>query len=229
MESAATIGVKPPSFFWRLCAPGIGLFLAWLIVCAIAGMQANSNGLAQYALPISVATGAAFMVVAFILVRSFTQRMELNWSFVKREWLIGTAGVVAIYSTTFMINQMLGLPREDLMQNLFVSQTAPGVIALLLAIVVAAPIGEEIALRYFLLGAFTFKPTPAWERIAIVLTASIFMLIHVPQYEYLTTHITILGVGLLMGYMRVRSGGLLLPMILHAQAGATALIFNTLY
>lgn len=147
----------------------------------------------------------------------------------KRDWLIGSAGVIAIYSTTFIINQMLGLPREDLMQNLFVSQSATGVVALLLAIVVAAPIGEEIALRYFLLGAFTFKPTPAWERIAIVLAASVFMLIHVPQYEYVTTHVTILGVGLLMGYMRVRSGGLLLPMILHAQAGATALIFNTFY
>lgn len=229
MQSAATISVKPPSFFWRICAPGIGLFLVWLIVCTIASMQANSNGVAQYALTISVTTGAAFMVVAFILSGLFTQRAELNWSFDKRDWLIGTTWVVAIYSTTFMINQVLGIPRESLMQNLFVGQTALGVAALLITIVVAAPIGEEFALRYFLLRAFTFKPTPAWGRIAIVLTAGIFMLMHVPQYEYLTTHLTILAVGLLMGYMRVRSGGLLLPVVLHAEAGAIALVFNTFY
>lgn len=87
MESVTTINVKPHSFFWRLCVPGIGLFLAWLSVCAIAGMQAYSNGLAEYALFISVATGAVFMVVALILAEAFIQRMELNRSFVKRDWL----------------------------------------------------------------------------------------------------------------------------------------------
>lgn len=227
MESTANISVKQPSFFWRICVPGIGLFFGWLIVCAIAGMQANSNGFAQYALPISVTTGAAFMVAALTLADWFTQRTEFNWSFKKRDWLIGTAGVVAIYSMTFLINQVLDVPRESLMQNLFVGQTYLGIAVLVIAIVVAAPIGEEIALRYFLLRALTFKPTPACERIAIALTAGTFMLIHVPQYEYLTTHLTILAIGLLMGYMRARSGGLLLPIILHAEAGATALIFES--
>lgn len=191
-------------------------------------MQANSNGLAHYALSISVTMGAAFMVATLTLSELFKQRTEFNWSFKRRDWLIGTAGVVAIYSMTFMINQALEVPRESMMQNLFVGQTTLGIAALLIAIVVAAPIGEEIALRYFLLRALSFKPTLAWRHIAIVLTAGIFMLIHVPQYEYLTTHLTILAIGLLMGYMRVRSDGLLLPIVLHAEAGATALLFNML-
>lgn len=229
MESAATLSSKNPSFFWRTFAPGICLFAAWLYACVKAGTQAMHAGLGQYALAISVAAGAILMVVASLIYHSITQREPLCWRIKTRDWLVGSVAVVAIYLGSYTCNKILGIPRERMMETLFSGHSTLSAATLVAIIIIAAPIGEELAIRYFLLGAFLKKTTPAWKWGAILGSASIFMLLHVFQYQYFTTHITIFALGVLMGIMRLRTGGLILPITLHAQAGATALILNNFY
>ncbi|KWS19818.1 hypothetical protein AL064_20820 [Pseudomonas syringae pv. syringae] len=114
-------------------------------------------GLGQYALAISVAAGAVIMVVASLIYHSITQRESLCWRIKTRDWLVGSTAVVAIYLGSYTCNQILGIPRERMMENLFSGHSTLSAVTLVASIIIAAPIGEELAMRYFLLGAFLKK------------------------------------------------------------------------
>jgi membrane protease YdiL (CAAX protease family) len=97
---------------------------------------------------------------------------------------------------------------------------APAVLLLLLAAVVAAPIGEEILFRGLLF--------PGWAASAlgvtgtIVLTSAIWAAIHV-QYDWFGI-VQVFCLGLLFGWVRWRSGSTLLTMLMHAVCNLAATI-----
>jgi len=90
----------------------------------------------------------------------------------------------------------------------------------LLAVVVAAPITEESLFRGFLFRGW------AGSRLgvvgAIALTSIIWAAMHV-QYDWLGVT-EILGLGLLFGWLRYRSGSLLTTLLMHAVYGLAAII-----
>ncbi len=97
------------------------------------------------------------------------------------------------------------------------AKTAGALPALFVAVVVAAPIGEELLFRGFLFRGFASRLGP---RPAIVATALAWAVLHV-QYDWFGV-VQILLIGLVFGYLRLRSSSVLLPMILHAAANLYA-------
>lgn len=85
-------------------------------------------------------------------------------------------------------------------------------IALLVAVVVAAPIVEEVIFRGFLLKGFsqTFMGVHG----AVFVSSALWAVIHV-QYEMVYL-IAIFLIGLVFGYARIMSNSLYIPMIMHA-------------
>lgn len=85
-------------------------------------------------------------------------------------------------------------------------------VALLIAVVVAAPIVEEVVFRGFLLKGFsqTFMGVHG----AVFVTSVLWAVIHL-QYE-MAYLIAIFVIGLVFGYARIKTNSLYIPMIMHA-------------
>lgn len=81
-----------------------------------------------------------------------------------------------------------------------------------LAIIVAAPLSEEFIFRGFLLTGV--QHSPAGATVAVILSSALWAAIHA-QYD-LYGIAMIFVVGLLFGYVRIKSGSLLLCILLHS-------------
>ncbi len=89
--------------------------------------------------------------------------------------------------------------------------------SLVVAIVVAAPLFEELLFRGFVLTGFA-----RWPRVGVALAAGAWAAIHT-QYDVYGVF-TIFAMGLLLGAARVRTGSALAPMAMHAFANAWAAV-----
>lgn len=95
---------------------------------------------------------------------------------------------------------------------------APAILLLLIAAVIAAPIGEEIMFRGFLFRGWSgsMLGIPG----TIVLTSAIWSAIHV-QYDWYGIA-QVFCLGLLFGWVRARSGSTLLTMMMHSVCNIAA-------
>ena len=84
--------------------------------------------------------------------------------------------------------------------------------AMLFASIIIAPAGEEMMFRGFLFRGFVRSERTAWP--AIVLISVLWALLHI-QYDWAGI-LQILAIGLFLGWIRWRSGSLLLTFFLHA-------------
>jgi uncharacterized protein len=97
---------------------------------------------------------------------------------------------------------------------------APAVLLLLIAAVVAAPIGEEIMFRGFLFRGWAASPLGIAA--TIMLTSAIWAGIHV-QYDWYGV-VQVFCLGLLFGWVRARSGSTLLTIMMHAVCNIAATV-----
>ena len=99
-----------------------------------------------------------------------------------------------------------------------------GVIAgSILAIVVIAPVGEEVAFRGFLYRGFA---RPGREVIAIVSISLAWALLHI-QYDWLGMA-QIFAAGLMLGWSRWASGSTTLTIVMHVLINAEAMLETTI-
>jgi membrane protease YdiL (CAAX protease family) len=89
-----------------------------------------------------------------------------------------------------------------------------------LTVVVAAPAGEEILFRGFLFRGWLRASGDA--RPAIAATSLLWAVLHV-QYDFFTMGV-VLVLGLLLGWIRARTGSTVLTMILHALVNAEGMV-----
>src|SRR5262249_11455714 len=142
---------------------------------------------------------------------------------------VGTRAIVFALACTFgygastgVLTYAVGRPMSvpfvaDLYRTALETGTMPLV---LLAVAVAAPITEESLFRGFLLrgwAASWLGPVGA-----VVLTSAIWACIHL-QYDWVIVG-EIFGLGLLFGYLRLRSGSIFPPMVAHGAYGAPAMV-----
>ena len=99
------------------------------------------------------------------------------------------------------------------------AKDAGGLLWLVLAIVVFASIGEEIALRGFLYRGWAL---PGREPIAIAAIAFIWALLHI-QYDWVGM-LQIFVIGLMLGWFRWASGSTTLCILMHALINFEAMI-----
>jgi len=83
--------------------------------------------------------------------------------------------------------------------------------AMLFAAIIVAPAGEEIVFRGFLFRGLVRSERSAWP--AIVLISVLWAALHI-QYDW-TGILQIFVIGLFLGWMRWRSGSILLTFLLH--------------
>jgi membrane protease YdiL (CAAX protease family) len=99
------------------------------------------------------------------------------------------------------------------------AQAGIGGLALLwFAFVVVAPAGEEIMFRGFLFRGWAASPRAIWP--AILLTSAAWSLMHI-QYDWFGILQIFLG-GILLGWIRWRTGSTLLTIALHALTNVWA-------
>jgi membrane protease YdiL (CAAX protease family) len=99
------------------------------------------------------------------------------------------------------------------------AKDAGWMLGLMLAIVVVAPVGEEIAFRGFLYRGLV---RPGYERLAIVVISLAWALLHI-QYDWLGMA-QIFAAGLTLGWFRWASGSTSLTIIMHVLINFEAML-----
>lgn len=204
----------------------ICVFVGWLVAVTLGGEVAVALDARDFALFFSHFGGVLFVGGLYLWSRRRgTSGPFLGQLSVKATGVAALA-MAAIYLIALGIQKALSIPQEPLMAALFSGKQALEVLSILLTVLVLAPIGEEIALRHYLLGTIDWRRNRSMACAAVVFASAIFTALHLGQYEnHLTTGILFV-VGLVAGMLRVRSNGLALPIIAHSFAGASALLMN---
>jgi len=201
--------------------------IAGLIIIVAVGFATNrsvqlnklfANG-DVLALGTLLGTPAIVGPIAFLVrVRRYPVRdyLALTWPPV-RSVLIACAGLAVLLCTSDLISYLLGRPLvPPVMVDVYRAAWLP---ALLLALVVLAPLGEETLFRGFLFeGIATSRAGPV---VAILVSSVAWALLHV-QYDWYGI-VSIAVIGLYLGVVRYRTASVLVTMLLHAlsNAGAT--------
>jgi membrane protease YdiL (CAAX protease family) len=106
------------------------------------------------------------------------------------------------------------------MRDTYTTAAAAGLLPLyVFSLVVAAPVAEEILFRGFLFRGLA----EGWGTVAgIVITAALFAIVHTQYETFLMGQI--LAIAILFGWLRARSGSLLLTIMLHMMMNAFAFL-----
>jgi membrane protease YdiL (CAAX protease family) len=128
--------------------------------------------------------------------------------------IVGISAIVLLIVVANTISWLLGRDLVTSFQHdIFRTSTTPGAMLLLwIAVVIAAPLGEEIMFRGFLFRGWLKEPRDIWP--TIVVTGAMFALLHV-QYDWFVIG-QVFAFGVLLGFMRWVSGSTLLTILLHA-------------
>jgi membrane protease YdiL (CAAX protease family) len=127
-----------------------------------------------------------------------------------------TIGLVLLVGLIALSDILLYVSGRDLVTPFqlqsYTSARAEGWLpAMLFAAIVVAPAGEEILFRGFLFQGFVRSERTAWP--AIVVISLLWAALHI-QYDW-AGMLQIFVIGLFLGWMRWRSGSLLLTFFLH--------------
>ena len=131
-------------------------------------------------------------------------------------------GVIIIFDTFDRILHQL-VPTPDYiidLGNIMQPESTLGFIFLFLAVVVMAPVGEEIVFRGFLQKFLE----EYWKEItrAVLVTSLFFAMIHMNPYWFVQIYI----LGILLGFLAWKTKSVLPPLILHGINNAMAMFFS---
>ena len=222
---------------------GLTMTTVWIVAAVIAMMiatliailiwfpsgQINSPDFAKDARafgllsPVAAAAVVAVLVLAARLRRgwSVTDYLGLTWPGgreVMIAFAVTVAFVVGFDVFTYLIGRDVVTPFQI---ELYKSAAASGSLPLMwAALIFAAPIGEEITFRGFLYRGWARTPRMVWP--AIIIISALWAVIHT-QYDWFGVF-QIFLLGLVLGWVRWRSGSTLLTIVLHAVINAWATV-----
>lgn len=229
-----------PWGFWASTAFGLAAVAAWFAAqllaasVAIAWLAAGSGGsdievsvLAFHALTISIATivsmPVAIAVVAFAARRAGCTVTDYLALYAPRraDLVIGIAIVAVLLPLGDLSSWLTG---RDVVPPAVVdayrTARASGTLVLLaLALVIAAPLMEELLFRGFLLPGFARSPLGIGGAIAV--TSAAWAVMHIQYESFYIVQIFVLGCA--FGWLRWISGSTILTIILHGIVNAAAL------
>jgi hypothetical protein len=233
--------VEPrPSGPWLTLAWGLAAGVVWLIgqigvaVVFVAcfmfanqkqnvddlGARLQSNGL-LLALSTIVANPLAIAVLALAAnLRRYPVLKYLGLGRVSvRDFIIGLACLTVFLPLFDGLTILCGRPVvPPFMTEVY--QTAGWLPLLIFALVVAAPVGEEIFFRGFLYRGLAESRLGPW--IAILLTTLLWTAIHL-QYDWFQL-LQVAALGCVLGWLRWKTGSTTLTIVLHAISNAVATI-----
>lgn len=137
-----------------------------------------------------------------------------------RELGLGAGALALVLGITSLIASALGEQTPAFIGDTFTSAQAAGLLSLLVfSFVFLGPLQEELVFRGFFFAGFAPAIGP-WP--AIVLTSAVWALSH-GQYEWFFVG-EIFALGVLFGWLRWRSGSIILTFILHAFVNGMAVV-----
>jgi membrane protease YdiL (CAAX protease family) len=225
-------GPRPPRIwkFWGTALWGLFIFAGMFVgqVAVIVYFWARQSGAMDVASAIQVVGGGltislsvimglpAVMIAAWIAIRPtrtpFADYLGLRWT----SWgnlLLGIVALVVLVGGWDMVSRMLG--REvtpGFMGDVLKSAQNDGALWLLaIAFCIAAPMSEEIFARGFLYRGWSESKLGVTG--AIVLSSLAWTSLHL-QYDWFFFG-EVFCIGLLLGYLRYRSGSTWLTIVIH--------------
>jgi membrane protease YdiL (CAAX protease family) len=137
----------------------------------------------------------------------------------KRRQLFGWVAVTMGFCLSFdLISLFLKRPMSEFMIKVYASIGAPWI--LWLAVIVAAPLFEELFFRGFIIKGLA-ESRVHWQG-AVLISSGLWCLIHLQYNSYELIFVFILG--LILGVARVKTGSTLLTFLLHSLVNLAAMI-----
>jgi uncharacterized protein len=139
--------------------------------------------------------------------------LALRWP-AQRYVMIGLALLVGLIALSDILLYLSGrdLVTPFQLQSYTTARAEGWLWPMLFAAIVVAPAGEEVLFRGFLFKGFARSDRLAWP--AIIVISLLWAALHI-QYDW-AGMLQIFVIGLFLGWMRWRSGSLLLTFLLHA-------------
>jgi membrane protease YdiL (CAAX protease family) len=162
-----------------------------------------------------VSTAVHVEVLALAAQRRGWQAADyLGWIIPKPRDVAITLGVIVALSLAFAaLDYLLDIDVSPFMIDTYRSaREAGGLVMLWIAVVVAAPLSEEIIFRGFLYRGWAGSPRAVLP--AVVVISALWAIIHV-QYNWFSI-LQIFLFGLVLGWARWRSGSTMLTFAMHA-------------
>ena len=136
----------------------------------------------------------------------------------------GAALQIGVAIVTAPLIQLLfpdGPPEQPIISVTKESQTFVEIALLLVALVILAPLTEELIFRGILLSRLLRSMALWW---AIITQAAVFALIHLSDPEAIAVLPGLFLIALVLGYAALKTGNLSLPLTLHAGVNLTAVL-----
>lgn len=190
------------------------IYWLWYAIMMFAGTWAWFHLPYGYHLIVQHLAGCIFLLCVSIVYHKRIAPLGLG-CVRQRSSVLPAIAVLAVYTIEFAYGRLTGQqPEQWVVEQLH--QPLWQLISFFITILVLAPIGEEILFRGVLLNVF--RTTHSWTLWAgVVIIALVFASIH-KQYENLSTMAELLLLAVIFAWARLRSGGLLLPILLHSFA-----------
>ena len=236
----AVLAPCEPWGFWTTTAYGLTAIVAWfavqlltaLVVLSFLGVGRDASDfevqtLATHALTIAVATivsmpaPIAVIAIAARFARcSVVDYLALYWP-KRADLIVGILFIVVLLPLGDLSSWLTG---RDLVPPAVVdayrtARSSGTLVLLAIALVVAAPLMEELLFRGFLFPGYAKSRLGPWG--AILLTSAGWAVMHVQYETFYIVQIFLLGC--VFGWLRWSSGSTLLTVILHAIVNAAAL------
>lgn len=227
--------------FWSTTIIGVISIFVWVVAQTLAGLAVvkwlgtglNASDLelgiiATHALTISIATIASMppaTLVLFLAARrarcSVKEYFALTWP-ARKDLVVGIAIIVILLPFGDLTSYLTG---HDIVPAAVVdayktARASGHILTLGFALVVIAPLMEELLFRGFLFRGYAASRLGVTG--AILLTSVIWASMHIQYDVFYIVQIVVLGC--VFGWIRWRSGTTLLTIILHALVNLTALL-----
>lgn len=140
----------------------------------------------------------------------------------RRYVVVGLVALGVLIPLADLLSWLAGYPvTPEFVSDIYRSARDTGTLVLLvLALAVAAPLVEEIVFRGFLLPGLA--PSILGEMGALLFTSLSWALLHAQYHPFYLIQIVLLG--LVFGWLRLRSGSTLLTILLHGLLNLAALV-----
>jgi CAAX protease family protein len=206
---------------WSIVAFLVGQFAGFGVLLWLRGgdwdsvLQTPFDGvLVTIFIAIANPVTVAVLAVAVRIARSdLSDYFALKWP-AARDLKLGIGALVVLIAAG---DALLYLSGRDVVtafqvQSYTTAAAAGWLPAMFAAAILIAPAGEEAVFRGFLFRGWTRSPRAVWP--AIILISILWAMLHI-QYDWAGV-LQIFIIGLFLGWMRWRSGSLLLTFLLHA-------------
>ncbi len=231
---------QPPWGFYETIGLGVVTFILWfaaqmaIVVCLLMWQEATEPGSSDIAKMMTDAVSLSVVTIlgspvwigaAAIAARWRGWRLRDYVALVpprRRELIFSIACLLVLLVASDLLSYALG---RDVIPPFMIEaynsvRTPTAMVLLFAAIVVVAPVCEEIAFRGFLFRGLSTSRYGATG--GVLLTAAAWSLMHV-QYDWFVI-CEIFLLGLLFGWLRWASGSTLLTIVLHMIANFSAFV-----